>query len=139
VITAGIGGKERRDLAASERRQRSGVHGIEPFAVLILDGTLRRPIAGPVRAVLEALEGREVAIVPDPPALVCSDPPPDVPRPAADHVRVRHGPLAGTEGRFLGAVGKRRFAAGIMLEAGIVDIGGDDPVALPLSDLERFS
>jgi hypothetical protein len=138
IIVGGLGGKERRDLAASERRQRAGMHAAAAFGVLALDGAIRRPIAGPIRAVLEALAGRDVALVTDPPALLCDDPPDRLPAPAADHVRVRHGPLAGAEGTFEGLAGSRRFAAGIMADAGWVRLGDEPPVALPLADLERF-
>ena len=49
VIVSGLGGKERRDFMASESRQRAALHRLPPFAVLVLDGALRRPIAGPSR------------------------------------------------------------------------------------------
>ena len=49
VIVSGLAGKERRDFLASESRQRAALHRLPPFAVLILDGVIRRPIAGPDR------------------------------------------------------------------------------------------
>ncbi len=69
VIVAGLSSKERRDFIASEARQRAALHRLPPFAVLVLDGATRRPLAGAVQAVLAALAGREVAIVTDPPTL----------------------------------------------------------------------
>ncbi|MEZ0240706.1 MAG: hypothetical protein ACAH65_07915, partial [Chloroflexota bacterium] len=85
IIVAALGIKEQRDFLASERRGRAAVHGLPPFGILVLDGAGRRPIASPVMAILEALEGGMVAIVGDPPALVIDDsstalpaPPPDL-------------------------------------------------------------
>ena len=57
VVVSGLAGKERRDFLASETRQRAALHRLPPFAVLILDGVIRRPIAGPIAAILEALAG----------------------------------------------------------------------------------
>jgi Raf kinase inhibitor-like YbhB/YbcL family protein len=54
---------------------------VHPFGILVLDGAARRPISSPVMAILEALEGRTVAIVGDPPCLVLDDP--DAPDPKA--------------------------------------------------------
>ncbi|MEO8438577.1 MAG: hypothetical protein ABI562_08950, partial [Chloroflexota bacterium] len=70
VVVAGLASKERRDFIASEARQRAALHRLPPFAVLVLDGAVRRPLAGAVQAVLAALAGREVAIVTNPPTLV---------------------------------------------------------------------
>ena len=60
---------------------------------------------------IESLEGREVGIVSDPPLLVV-DPPLERPEVAEDWVRIRHGELAGREGRWHAPAGRRRFAAG---------------------------
>lgn len=138
VVVASISQKDLRDFAASERRQRSSAHRLTPFAVLALEGYLRRPIASPVRDLLAAMGGRDVAILGDPPSLLIDHP--EVPdrRPAPDWVRVRHGPLAGREGRWGGAAGRRRFPAGIQLEAGFVLFEDGIPVAVPLGDLERL-
>jgi hypothetical protein len=138
VIVASLGVKERRDFLASERRGRAGVHGLPPFGILILDGAARRSIASPVMAILQALEGRKVALVEEPPCLVIDDGDLQIPRPAADLVRVRSGPLAGAEGRWLGLAGPRRFAAGVSLESGFVAFGDRPPLAVPIGDLERF-
>lgn len=139
VIVSGLAGKERRDFMASEARQRAALHKLPPFAVLVLDGALRRPIAGPVAAVLEALSGSNVAITIDPPALVFDEPGLDLPPPPADHIRVRSGEHAGEEGRWAGLAGTRRFAGGTFLEAGWIVFGDQAPIPIPIADLERFA
>jgi hypothetical protein len=139
VIVAALGIKEQRDFAASERRGRAAVHGLPSFGVLVLDGAARRPIASPVMAVLEALEGANVAIVGDPPALIVEDASIALPNPDPGLVRVRSGPLVGAEGQWAGLAGPRRFPAGVTLEAGFVRFGDRPPVAVPLGDLERFA
>ncbi|HEX5824880.1 MAG TPA: hypothetical protein VFY18_10525 [Candidatus Limnocylindrales bacterium] len=138
VIVSGLAGKERRDFQGSEARQRAALHRLPPFAVLVLDGALRRPIAGPVAAVLEGLVGLPVAIVIDPPALVFDEPGLEVPTPPAGHIRVRSGEHAGREGHWAGLAGLRRFAGGTFLEAGWIAFGGEPPLPIPLADLERF-
>jgi hypothetical protein len=138
VVVAGLSSKERRDFIASEARQRAALHRLPPFAVLVLDGATRRPLAGAVQAVLAALAGREVAIVTDPPTLVFDVPNLVIPDPPVDLVRIRAGSLAGREGRFVRAVGPRRFAGGVQLEAGIVHLPDGTTAAVPLGDLERF-
>ncbi len=138
VIVAALGVKERRDFLASERRGRAAVHGLPPFAILVLDGAAGRPIASPVMAALQAMEGRTVALVADPPCVVLEDPDVELPRPPDDLVRVRSGPLVGAEGRWAGLAGPRRFPGGVVLEAGLVRLGDRPPVAVPLGDLERF-
>jgi hypothetical protein len=139
VIVSGLAGKERRDFMASEARQRAALHRLPPFAVLVLDGAVRRPIAGPVAAVLERLAGATVAITVDPPAMVFDEPGVAVDPPPADHVRVRSGEHAGEEGRWAGLAGVRRFAGGTFLEAGWVVFGDDPPVSIAIADLERFA
>ncbi len=138
VVVSGLAGKERRDFLASERRQRASLHRLPPFAVLILDGVIRRPIAGPIAAILEALAGMPVAISVDPPALIFDVPALEIAATPADHIRVRSGEAAGEEGRWAGLAGIRRFAGGTFLEAGWVIFGDDPPRAVPLADLERF-
>jgi hypothetical protein len=139
VIVSGLAGKERRDFLASESRQRAALHRLPPFAVLVLDGAIRRPIAGPIAAVLEALAGTTVAITIDPPASVLDEPNQAVPPPADGHVRVRSGEHAGEEGRWAGLAGVRRFAGGTFLEAGWVVLGDDPAISIPIADLERFA
>jgi hypothetical protein len=139
VVVAALGIKEQRDFLASERRGRAAVHGLPPFGILVLDGAARRPIASPVMALFEALEGSVVAIVGDPPALVLDETAASLPGPAPDLVRVRSGPLAGAEGTWAGLAGPRRFPAGVTLEAAFVRFGGRPPVAIPIGDLERFA
>jgi len=138
LIVGGLAGKERRDYAASEARQRAAIHRVPPFAVLVLDGAMRRPIADPVMAILAAVAGREVALVDDPPGLVIDAPDIVLPEVPADLVRVRSGPLAGQTGVWQGLGGLRRFAAGTHLESGLVRFDDDTVAALPLADLERW-
>jgi hypothetical protein len=89
-------------------------------------------------ALLGSLAGREVGIVVDPPALVVPGDPPTRPALAPDRVRIRHGARAGDEGRFRGLLGPRRFAPGVHLEAGLVELDDGRSEAVPLADLERF-
>ena len=138
VVVSGLAGKERRDFLASESRQRAALHRLPPFAVLVLDGAVRRPIAGPVMGVLEALAGMSVSITIDPPALVFDQPDLAIPALAEGHVRVRAGEHAGAEGRWAGPAGVRRFAGGTDLEAGWVVLDDDAPIPIPIADLERY-
>ncbi len=138
VVVAGLSSKERRDFLASEARQRAALHRLPSFAVLVLDGASRRPLAGAIQAVLAALAGREVAIVIDPPTLVFDMPNLVIPDPPVDLVRIRAGALAGREGRFIAAIGPRRFAGGVQLEAGLVHLPDGTTAAIPLGDLERY-
>ncbi|MHB8458791.1 MAG: hypothetical protein ACYDAK_00260 [Candidatus Limnocylindrales bacterium] len=139
IVVGGMSEKDLHDLAASERRQLAGVHRSPPFAVLVLDGPLRRPIAEPVRAILGAAGGRDAAIVADPPMLLLGAGAALVPRLDPLAVRVTHGPLAGRSGRWAGLAGIRRFRAGIHLEAGIVRFADGSRAAVPLADLERYA
>jgi hypothetical protein len=138
IVVPGLAGKDLRDLVASEARQRASLQAIAPFAVLVLDGTFRRPIPTPLVRLFESLEGREVGIVSDPPLLVV-DPPLERPGLVDDWIRIRHGELAGREGRWRGPAGRRRFLAGVQLEAGSVELDDGAFVVVPLADLERFS
>ena len=121
VVVAGLSSKERRDFLASEARQRAALHRLPSFAVLVLDGASRRPLAGadpgrpggPGRS-----RGRHRD---DPPMLVFDMPNLVIPDPPVDLVRIRAGALAGREGRFIAAIGPRRFAGGVHLEAGSSD------------------
>ena len=137
VIVAGLPSKEQRDYLASEARQRAALHRLPPFAVFVLDGALRRQIAAPVMQLFEALAGRDVAIVADPPALVFDEPELDIATPSADLVRVRSGPDAGREGRWVESLGPRRFSGGVHLEAARVQFA-EGPAIVPLGDLERY-
>jgi len=139
IIVAGLASKERRDFLASEDRQRAALHRLPPFAVLVLEGAVRRPLAGPAMDILEALEGHDVALVADPPMLVFEDPELDIPAPQPDRVRIRAGQLMGREGTWAGLVGQRRFAGGVHLEAGTVRFDDGSLVAVPIGDLERFT
>jgi hypothetical protein len=138
VVVASLGQKEQREFRASEARQRAALHRLEPFAVLVLDGTVRRPICSPIMAILSGLAGRDVAIVPDPPGLLFTEPAAAAIPPAPDHVRVRHGSEAGLEGRFVAVLGRRRFAANVHAEAAQVALADGQTILVPLADLERF-
>jgi hypothetical protein len=139
MVAGSLGQAELRDLAASDARQRAGLHLVPPFGVLGLDGSQRRPIASPILAVLAALAGREAAIVTDPPLLVLDVADVPLPELPPDWVRVRSGTHAGREGRWLGSAGLHRFRAGIHLEAANVRLGDDlQPTVIALADLERF-
>ncbi len=137
IIVSGLASKERRDYGASEKRQRAALHRLAPFAVLVLDGAARRPFARAVMAVLDALVGRDVAIVDDPPALLIDDPSP-LPLPDPAQIRIRGGDLAGREGRFERLLGPWRFAGGVQHEGALVRLDDGTPVAVPLGDLERY-
>ncbi len=140
IVAASLGGQDLRDFAASEARQRAGLHRLPPLAVLVLEGAVRRPISGPAMAVLGALAGREVAIVSDPPALLFESADAAAIAAPSGWVMARGGPWFGREGRFEGLAGRRRFTAGTHLEAGFVRFDdGDAPTVLPLADLERFA
>lgn len=138
AIVVALGERDRRDVAASEARQRAGLHRLAPFPVLVLDGHVRRGLAGPLRAVLAALEGAEVGLAADPPLLLAATDATVLPRPAEDRVRVRGGAEAGSEGRLLDLAGPRRFGAGIVLEAAHVALDDGRTIVTPLGDLERF-
>jgi hypothetical protein len=139
IVVGGLPSKERRDFLASEGRQRAARQRLPPFAVLVLEGALRRPIATPVMQLLEAMDGQEVALLGDPPALAVSGPSRLPELPPADLVRVRGGPLLGREGRWAGLVALRHFEGGVDLEAGLVQFDDEEPVAVPVGDLERFA
>ena len=136
---AGLASKERRDFLASEARQRAALHRLPPYAVLVMDGATRRPMAGPIMALLAAMVGREVAIVADPPMLVF-----DAPGPRRAGAAARPGPDPGRRperprGPMAGPAGRRRFGGGVDLEAGHVRLADGSSVAVPLGDLERFA
>ena len=108
--------------------------------MLVLEGAVRRPLAGPVMDILDALEGQEVAIVGRPadarsstsPSSSCRRPGPTTSASAAAQ-------LSGREGTWAGLVGPRRFAGGVHLEAGAVRFDDGSVMAVPLGDLERFA
>ena len=139
VIVGGLAGKERRDFLASEARQRASLHKLPTFAVLVLDGAMRRRIAGPISAIFAALAGRDVAIVTDPPALVFDEPKIKLPMPEGQ-ISSGSGRASGLDGRAAGAgwpgcggspTGRSSSRAGSSSTA-------SGTVAIPLADLERF-
>ncbi|MHB8397687.1 MAG: hypothetical protein ACYDCI_01955 [Candidatus Limnocylindrales bacterium] len=139
IVVGGMSEKVLHDLAASERRQLASVHRPPPFAVVVLHGPLRRPLDGPVRTILEAAAGREVAIVADPPLLLLGEHGGPLPQLDPHAVWVTQGPLAGRSGRWAGLAGSRRFRAGVQLEAGFVLFPDGSRAAVPLGDLERHA
>ena len=139
IVVAGLASKERRDFLASEARQRAALHRLPPYAVLVMDGATRRPMASPLMDIFEVLAGREVAIIGDPPALVFDAADLALPIPSPDLVRIRGGALLGREGRWLGAVGLRRFEGNVHLEAGRIRLDDGSVATVPLGDLERFA
>ncbi len=139
IVVATLPVKELRDFQASERRQRAALHAMVPFGVLVLDGAVRRPLAGPVAALLERMAGTEVSLLVDPPALVFDAEPEDMPLPAPDWVRIRSGVNAGLEGRLIALLGPRRFGGNVTLEAARVAIEGEPSLDVPIGDLERLA
>ncbi len=139
IVVASLPNKDLRDFRASERRQRAALHAAPPFGVFVLEGTVRRRLSTPVATLFERIEGREVAILADPPALVFEADDDELPAIDGDWVRVRSGPRAGAEGRLVGPAGLRRFARGVQLESALVAVGSEPPVAIPLGDLERLA
>jgi hypothetical protein len=139
LVAGSVGHAELRDLAASQSRQKASLMPSAPFGLVALDGYQRRTLATPVLALLAAMSGREVAVVTDPPLLVFDEL--DVPMPELppDWVRVRSGPYAGREGRWIEWAGVRRFRGGMQLEAATVRFVDETEVTiLPVADLERF-
>lgn len=138
LIAGGVATRDLRELAASEARQRASLQSVPAFATLALEGHVRAPIASPVATILAAIAGRDVALVGEPPFLLVDGLTAPPPMPPADLVRVRSGPGIGTEGRWGGLAGRRRFDAGVHLEAGLVEVEGSGTIVVPLADLERF-
>ncbi len=138
AVVPALAERDRRDVVASETRQRAGLHRLAPFPVLVLDGYLRRSLADPIRRILAGLAGAEVGLVGGPPLLVAAAAEGELPRPDPEHVRVRGGAEAGREGRFLGLAGPRRLPGGVVVEAARVRLDDGRDVAVALGDLERF-
>ncbi len=139
AVVPALAERDRRDVVASEARQRAGLHRLAPFPVLILDGYQRRSLAGPMREILTLLSGSEVGLVASPPLLVTARAPHELPLPDPDRVRVRGGPEAGREGRFAGLAGPRRVAGGIVVETARVQLDDGSETLVAVGDLERFT
>lgn len=139
AIVAALAERDRRDVVASEARQRAGLHRLPPFPILVLDGFVRRAIATPARRLLASLEGSEVGLVGGPPLVVAASLPVPPAGWPADGVRVRGGPHTGREGRFLGLAGPWRLAAGMAVEAAHVRLDDGERTTIALGDLERFT
>jgi len=144
VVVGGLVSRDLRGFRASEVRQRAALHGGPPFAVLVLDGYGKRPIASSIWALLVRAAGREVAIGIDPPQLVLPGDLP-LPAPAVDRVRICAGAWAGREGAFMRAAGRVRWAGGLESDAGLVRVdslegeAAPPDVLVPLADLEALS
>jgi hypothetical protein len=139
AVVPALAERDRRDVVASEARQRAGLHRLPPFPVLVLDGYLRRTLARPMRDLLATLDGEEVGLAGGPPLLLAAPRPSPPPQPAPDHVRVRGGPHTGHEGQFLGLAGPHRLGAGVVSEAARVRLSDGREVIVGLGDLERFA
>lgn len=139
AVVPALSERDRRDVVASEARQRAGLHRLAPFPVLVLDGYLRRPLAAAIRDLLAVLEGAEVGLVGGPPMLVANVPAEELPRPAADRVRVRGGRETGHEGSFVDLAGPFRVGAGVSAEAARVRLDDGRTVVVALGELERFA
>ena len=137
IVVAALSSKERRDFLASEARQRAARQQLPAFGVLVVEGSIRRPIPAPIMAMFEVLDGQEVALLGDPPVLAFTRWPLGLAEPARDSVGIRSGPLVGREGRWIGPAGLRQFAGGVPQEAGWIDLDGGE-VAVAVGDLERF-
>ncbi len=139
AIVPALAERDRRDVVASEARQRAGLHRLAPFPVLVLDGFVRRPLAGPVREVLAALDGVEVGLVGGPPMLVLPASVSGLATPDPAWVRLRGGVETGHEGQFLALTGPQRQATGVVSEAARVLLDDGRVVVVALGDLERFA
>ena len=138
VVVAGLSSKERRDFLASEARQRAALHRLPPFAVLVLDGATRRPLAGAVQAVLGGA-GRPRGGDRHRPADARLRPAePRHPAPAGRPRPDPGGRDAGPRGPFIAADRSAPVPGGVHLEAGIVRLPDGTDAAVPLGDLERF-
>ena len=139
AVVPALAERDRRDVVASEARQRAGLHRLAPFPVLILDGFLRRSLAGPMQEILGALVGSEVGLVASPPMLVTARPSGGLPLPGPDRVRVRGGPEVGREGLLGDLAGPRRLPGGIVVETARVQLDDGRAVVVAVGDLERFA
>ena len=138
IVVSALTAKDVRDFIASEERQRASLHRVPPFAVLVMDGAIRRPVATPLLAVLSALVGHEVAIAGDSADAALR------PRRRLDPDRVAGlgarpaGPVGRPRGKLGGAGRDPPLPGGVRLEAGLVRFGDARPIAVPLADLERY-
>jgi hypothetical protein len=139
AVVPALAERDRRDVVASEARQRAGLHRLAPFPVLVLDGYLRRALAGPMREILAILAGSDVGLVAAPPMLVTAMAPRDLPLPGPERIRVRGGPEVGREGRFAGLAGPRRLPGGIVVETARVELDDGRASVVAVGDLERFT
>ncbi len=139
AVVPALSERDRRDVVASEARQRAGLHRLAPFPVLVLDGYLRRTLAGPMRDLLAALDGQDVGLVGNPPMLVAAVARRTLPAPSRSHIRVRGGAQAGREGRFVELAGPQRLGAGVVAEGARIRLDDGRTIVVALGDLERFA
>ena len=143
IVVGGMVGKDLRDMAASAARQQAALHASPPFALVVLEGCGKRPIADLHWQILTAAAGRDVALSVDPPGVLL-DAAQAVPTPEPDLVHVVAGEALGRHGRLVEAVGPRRRPGGLYQPCARVALepgpGGEPPelVELPLADLERY-
>ena len=141
IVVAAVASKDLRDFAASEARQRASLHQLPPFALLVMEGALRRPIASPVMNLFAALAGHEVAISGDPPMLLFDPAGLRLPMPPADcGSAFAESPMAGRASWPMGGPGRPASLSGGRSAGGRVrELRGRCPGwRFPLADLERF-
>jgi hypothetical protein len=93
IVVAGVSSRDLRGIAASEARQRASLHRLAPFAILVLEGHVRQPIASPILELLMSLaaaRSRSCGTRRSCWSIYRGG----APVPAQDRVRVRRGPLA---------------------------------------------
>ena len=138
VVVAGLAGKERRDFLASEARQRASLHRLPPFAVLVLDGAMRRRIASPVAAIFARARrprGRDRHRSAGPRLRRADGRAPD----AAARPRPGPGRRAGRrEGRWAGLGGPAPVRRRLVPRGGLGPLRRRRRSPIPLADLERF-
>lgn len=150
MLCGGIVGKELSRLRASDARQRAGLSGSAPFALVCLDGYGGRPISSPIWRRFAATAGQEVALGTDPPMVILEGralmpTPSATTAPAARRVvRVTSGPHVGREGRVLdlrGVVGSGGMGLHPAALVALSAAGTGRPPerrVMALADLERL-
>ncbi len=139
AVVPALAERDRRDVVASEARQRAGLHRLAPFPVLVLDGYLRRSLAGPMRDLLAALDGQGRRPRRKPAHAGGRRGTAQPPAPSRSHIRLRGGAETGHEGRFIELAGPLRLDAGVVVEGARVRLDDGRTMAVALGDLERFA
>lgn len=145
ILCGGAVGRELRQLEESDERQRAALHATTPFGLLALDGFGRRPMPAIAWDLLvaAAVEGSQVAVVPEAGLAVVPTPPEDrLTQWGPDAVRITVGEGAGVTGRLVGLAGPVRRSGGSYQAAGyVVSSAPDERVRrriVNLADLERL-